>query len=197
MKLIVLTLGLGLGACLVVAVGIFGAVEAGLLMRRLVGPEYELWAFWGALLAVAGVAFGLYRWQDAVLGWLGPLVGRPAPEIMFCQTCGTPSRHDVPFCPSCGGTRFGIAKPDAAGRGARWRVQVGMDVVASDGQQLGVIKRKRSRDFLVARPLKRDVYIPTTTVARSDKTAVHLTVTSEDPTIDAWTRSDLLGRAPR
>jgi hypothetical protein len=72
-----------------------------------------------------------------------------------------------------------------------------MDVFASDGLQLGVIKRKRSRDFLVARPLKRDVYIPTTTVARSDKTAVHLTVTSEDPTIDAWTRSDLLGRAPR
>jgi hypothetical protein len=191
MKLIVSTLALGLGACLVVAVGIFGAVEVGLLGRRVVGREYEMWVFGGAVMAVAGMAWGLYRWQDAVLGWLSPLVGGTAPEVMFCQTCGAQSRHDVSFCPRCGGTRFGIAKPDAAGRGVRWPVQVGMDVFASDGLAIGVIKRKRAKDFLVARPLKRDVYVPLAAIARADKATVHLTVTESDPAVGGWSRPDL------
>ena len=194
MKLMFSSLALGLGACLVVAMGIFGAVQVGLLLRPVVGREYETWAFGGVLLVLVGCAAALFRWQDSILGWVGQLAGRSAPEIMYCQTCGTPARHDVSFCPRCSGTRFGIAKPDAAGRGGRLRLQVGMDVFASDGPQIGVIKHKRARDFLVARPLRRDLYVPNTSVARADKAAVHLSVASHDAAMETWTRPNLFGR---
>ncbi|HET7772019.1 MAG TPA: hypothetical protein VFN74_24820 [Chloroflexota bacterium] len=197
MKLMFSSLALGLGACLLLGIGIFGAAQVGLLLRPVVGREYEMWAFGGVLLVLAGVAAALFSWQDSILGWVGQLAGRSAPEIMYCQTCGTASRHDVSFCPRCSGTRFGIAKPDAAGRQGRVRVQVGMDVFASDGPQIGVIKHKRARDFLVARPLKRDLYVPNTSVARADKAAVHLSVASGDSAMDTWTRPDLLGRLSR
>ena len=194
MKLVLATLALGLGACLVVSVGVFGAVEVALLMRRVFGREYEMWWVGGAVVAVTAVAWAMYRWQDAVLGWLAPLVGGTAPEVMFCQTCGAQARHDVSFCALCGGTRFGIAKADAAGRGARWRVQVGMDVLASDGEAIGVIKRKRAKDFLVARPLKRDIYVPLTAIARSEGVTVHLSVAARDAAVGGWVRPDLFRR---
>ena len=194
MKSTLLTVALGMGACLVVGVGMFAAALVGLQMRGLFGREYELWAFWGALLVVAAIAGALYHWQDAVLGWMGPLVGRTPPEMMYCQTCGTASRHDVSFCPKCSGTRFGIAKPSGRTPGSRWHVQVGMDVLGSDGERVGVIKRKRARDFLVARPLRRDVYVPLTAIARSDKENVHLTVTTDRVETEGWAKPGLLGR---
>jgi hypothetical protein len=39
-------------------------------------------------------------------------------------------------------------------------IQVGMDVVGSDGEPAGTIKEVRSADFLLNRPLARDVYVP-------------------------------------
>jgi hypothetical protein len=39
-------------------------------------------------------------------------------------------------------------------------IRVGMDVVGIDGEQVGIVKAVRSMDFLVDRPLERDVYVP-------------------------------------
>jgi propanol-preferring alcohol dehydrogenase len=46
-------------------------------------------------------------------------------------------------------------------------LNVGMDVLGSDGGLIGSIKEIRSNDFLVARPAQRDVYVPLTAVMRA------------------------------
>jgi hypothetical protein len=39
-------------------------------------------------------------------------------------------------------------------------VRVGMEVVGFDGEVVGTVKEVRDADFLVDRPLARDVYVP-------------------------------------
>ena len=39
-------------------------------------------------------------------------------------------------------------------------IQVGMGVVGTDGEVVGTVKEVRATDFLVDRPLARDVYVP-------------------------------------
>src|SRR5688572_1286617 len=111
MRLMVVTLTLGPGAILLHAVGVFAAAELGLVLRQRFGHEYEVWAFWAIMLLLASVVVALYRWQEHMLGWLAPLIAGTAPEVMYCQMCGTVGRHDISFCPQCSGARFGIAKP--------------------------------------------------------------------------------------
>jgi hypothetical protein len=40
------------------------------------------------------------------------------------------------------------------------QIQVGMEVLSSDGQHIGKVKEVREADFLVDRPLARDVFVP-------------------------------------
>jgi hypothetical protein len=191
-KLTFLTLALGLGTALLLGVGIYGAVEVGLRARGWLGQQYEVWAFWAAMLVLSGVAAGLYRWQESVLGWLAPLVAGTAPEVMYCQMCGTAVRHDVSFCPQCAGTRFGIARPGYGEHAGRLRVQVGMDVIASDGKAVGVIKRKGAHNFLVSRPWKRDVYVPASAIAHIERATVRLMVTAKEVGSQGWAKPHLL-----
>ena len=48
---------------------------------------------------------------------------------------------------------------EASGPGPE-QVEVGMQVVSIDGQRIGRVKEVRPGDFLVDRPLARDVYVP-------------------------------------
>jgi hypothetical protein len=66
-------------------------------------------------------------------------------------------------------------------------IRVGMDVVGIDGEQVGIVKAVRSVDFLVDRPLERDVYVPLDAVqAIVDATASD----SVDPRLILTIRAD-------
>jgi hypothetical protein len=219
LRTVLLSLVLGGGALLVLAVGIFGAAWVGVEVRRAFGPAYELWAFGGAVGTLIAIAAGLYRWQAATLGWLAPFGGRRAPEVQYCQTCGAATRLDAVVCSRCAGTRFGIAQRGIAGGAggaaaastggvgvarvvgggtrwsyrSRWHLQVGMDVLDEHGVAVGVVKRKRTGDFLVARPRRRDVYVPLPAIARAEGATVHLTLPATALEAQPWTRPALLG----
>lgn len=40
------------------------------------------------------------------------------------------------------------------------QIHVGMDVVGIDGETVGKVKQVRAQDFLVDRPMARDLYVP-------------------------------------
>src|SRR5438105_1420068 len=40
------------------------------------------------------------------------------------------------------------------------QIQVGMDVKSIDGESVGKVKEVRAKDFLLDRPLARDLYVP-------------------------------------
>jgi hypothetical protein len=40
------------------------------------------------------------------------------------------------------------------------QIKVGMDVVGIDGERIGKVKEVRQRDFLIDRPVARDLWVP-------------------------------------
>jgi hypothetical protein len=42
----------------------------------------------------------------------------------------------------------------------RAEIEVGMDVLSLDGEHIGQVKEVRAADFLLNRPLARDLYVP-------------------------------------
>jgi hypothetical protein len=50
-----------------------------------------------------------------------------------------------------------VLKASSPGAG---QIEVGMDVLGVDGQTVGRVKEVRADDFLVDRPMARDVYVP-------------------------------------
>jgi len=50
-----------------------------------------------------------------------------------------------------------ILKASSPGQG---QIEIGMDVVSVDGQPLGRVKEVRGSDFLLDRPMARDMYVP-------------------------------------
>jgi hypothetical protein len=47
------------------------------------------------------------------------------------------------------------------------QIQPGMDVVSIDGERIGKVKQVRKGDFLIDRPLARDVWVPFTSVVEA------------------------------
>jgi len=47
------------------------------------------------------------------------------------------------------------------------QIHPGMDVVSIDGQRIGKVKHVREADFLIDRPLARDVWVPFTAVVEA------------------------------
>jgi len=47
------------------------------------------------------------------------------------------------------------------------QIQAGMDVVSIDGEHIGKVKEVREADFLVDRPLARDLWVPFTSVVEA------------------------------
>ncbi|HLZ28221.1 MAG TPA: hypothetical protein VKV73_12960 [Chloroflexota bacterium] len=57
-----------------------------------------------------------------------------------------------------------ILKASSPGRG---QIHPGMDVVSIDGERIGIVKQVREADFLVDRPLARDLWVPFTSVVEA------------------------------
>lgn len=69
-------------------------------------------------------------------------------------------------------------------------ILIGMGVVGSDGEEVGIVKEVRTTDILVDRPLARDVYVPLEAIqAIVDATATD----SVDPRVVLTIRADSVG----
>jgi hypothetical protein len=74
------------------------------------------------------------------------------------------------------------------------QVRPGMDVVGFDGEPVGTVKDVRGSDFLVDRPLARDVYVPidavqvivTATGTEAGHPRIILTVRADDVGDMGW-----------
>ncbi len=71
-------------------------------------------------------------------------------------------------------------------------VNEGMEVIGSNGQRIGQVKQIREKDFLVDRKLARDVYVPFSAVAKSDRCVV-LAIPSEKMDDMDWERAPAMG----
>ena len=81
------------------------------------------------------------------------------------------------------------------------QVLVGMDVMSIDGHPLGKVKQVRTEDFLLDRPLARDLYVPFSFVlatedyggtfrrGRTEPTEVVLSVSEEQLDNQGWQHS--------
>jgi len=191
MRVVLVAMLLALTALFTLALGVWLAAWVGLEVRRVYGQEWEMLGFLAVVLVMAGIAALAYRWQDQLMNMLG-LASYAVPETLFCQTCGAPSSPDAMACTACGGTRFAISMPGAPK--TRWHVQIGMDVLCSDGRPVGTVKRRRVKDFLVARALQRDVYVPFSAIAGANAREVHLSVPFDMVGHSGWARPALVGR---
>lgn len=75
-------------------------------------------------------------------------------------------------------------------RNARENVRRGMEVFANDGERLGRVKHMRGNDFLVDRPLARDVYVPYDAIEQADERVV-LNIASDQLSAQDWENPDL------
>ncbi|MCA1645328.1 MAG: DUF2171 domain-containing protein [Chloroflexi bacterium] len=81
------------------------------------------------------------------------------------------------------------------------QIQEGMDVMSIDGHPVGKVKEVRSADFLLDRPLARDLYVPFSSVLAAEDyggsyrrgptepTQVVLEVNESDIDSQGWTHS--------
>jgi hypothetical protein len=95
--------------------------------------------------------------------------------------------------------RLQVREPAEAGRtrgywgataGFNGQVREGMPVLGSDGRFVGRVKRVRENDFLVNRPLARDVYVPFLALMRTGE-RVHLAVEAGEVGGQGWEQPDL------
>ena len=71
-----------------------------------------------------------------------------------------------------------------------FQVSVGMDVFGAEKERVGQVKEVRARDFLVARPLQRDVYVPFAAIRDVTGNQVVLTVTSDHVDALKWPQEE-------
>jgi hypothetical protein len=68
-----------------------------------------------------------------------------------------------------------------------------MAVVGSDGDDIGTVKETRDGDFLVDRPMARDVYIPFTAIEASDGSTIRLNVRAGEVDNMGWQQPPMTG----
>ncbi|MCC7368934.1 MAG: alpha/beta hydrolase fold domain-containing protein [Chloroflexi bacterium] len=71
------------------------------------------------------------------------------------------------------------------------RMTVGMEVFGADGERVGQVKEIRDTDFLVDRPMARDIYVPFDAVSQTGPD-IRLSVTAHDVGERDWPRSSLI-----
>ena len=192
MRLTLFAMMLTMCALFCVALCFFLAMAVGIEVLRAFGQEWGMLAFWSVIVLGTGVAVAIFRWQDALMGMLG-IAGHARPDALYCQTCGTAASPNAMTCAACGGLRFALSVPGTASK-TRWYVQVGMDVIDLNCQAVGVVKRRRLLDFLVARPLKRDVYVPFSAIAGGNGRELRLSVANDAVGASGWARAALFNR---
>ena len=74
------------------------------------------------------------------------------------------------------------------------QIRVGMKVLGSDDQEVGKVKEVRSQDFLVDRPMARDVYVPFDACDISDE-QIRLHIGAYDVDEQNWPVPELFGTA--
>ena len=67
-----------------------------------------------------------------------------------------------------------------------FQVSVGMEVLGAEKERVGQVKEVRAADFLVERPLQRDVYVPFAAIRDVTGNQVVLTVTSDRVDAIKW-----------
>jgi hypothetical protein len=96
-------------------------------------------------------------------------------------------------------TRSGPGEPGAsagAGRsqhGNAWQVRETMDVVGSDGESVGTVKTVAGTDFILDRPMARDLHVPFSAVQTVDGERVMLRCRANEVDQQGWPTSDLTG----
>ena len=71
-------------------------------------------------------------------------------------------------------------------------INEGMEVTGSDGHYIGKVKEIREKDFLVDRKMARDVYVPFSAVAKSDRCII-LDIPSDKMDDMDWERAPVMG----
>jgi len=89
---------------------------------------------------------------------------------MKAPTCGRATREDATIArmTSSDDARGEILPANTPGAG---QIEVEMVVVGIDGDPIGRVKEVREQDFLVNRPMARDVYVPYSFVLAMDNPA--------------------------
>jgi hypothetical protein len=92
--------------------------------------------------------------------------------------------------------RMGKQRPATQERSAtqglrRDEVREGMEVIGRDGESIGEVKEVRSNDFLVDRPMARDIYVPFS-AANTSEGRIRLHVSARDVENQDWDRPDIL-----
>ena len=88
----------------------------------------------------------------------------------------------------------GFAPGERAGTQiGRELINEGMEVVGSNGEYLGAVKEIRENDFLVDRSMARDVYVPFSAVAKSDRRTIILNIPSDKMDAMGWERAPVMG----
>ena len=71
-------------------------------------------------------------------------------------------------------------------------VRVGMHVAGTDGKEVGKVKEVRDKDFLIDRPMRRDVYAPLDAIQNVTDDTVTLNVSSDQVDNMNWPKPSLL-----
>jgi hypothetical protein len=88
---------------------------------------------------------------------------------------------------------YGTGVANSSGGSTRWQIRETMDVVGSDGEKVGTVKEVRGADFLLDRPLARDLFVPFSAVRTVDGERVLLGVRSEQIDDQRWPNPDYSG----
>ncbi len=67
-----------------------------------------------------------------------------------------------------------------------------MHVVGTDGKEVGKVKEVRDKDFLIDRPMRRDVYAPLDAIQNVTDDTVTLNVSSDQVDNMNWPKPSLL-----
>jgi hypothetical protein len=75
----------------------------------------------------------------------------------------------------------------------REQIRVGMEVVGSDGRRIGTVKEVRTSDFLVNRPMARDIYVPFGAIQTISGNTVTLTIPADQVEQMGWAHPPVFG----
>ena len=74
----------------------------------------------------------------------------------------------------------------------RSQIREGAEVVGSDGESLGQVKQVRDDDFLLDRPMKRDLFVPLSVVALAGVDRIVLELSADEVGERNWSESTLM-----
>ncbi|MGE3267939.1 MAG: BON domain-containing protein [Chloroflexota bacterium] len=117
-------------------------------------------------------------------GGVAPQGNVPAYGVGVAETSGVSTRSG----PGEPGVSAGAGRSQ---HGNPWQVRETMDVIGSDGKTVGTVKEVRGTDFLLDRPMERDLYVPFSAIQTVDGERVMLSCRSPEVDHQNWPSSSL------